>query len=40
MVDIEDPKQHDEILEPTTMTTSPSVEAQHDSLEEMSKRII
>lgn len=39
MVDIEYPKQHDEILEPTTMTTSPSVEAQHDSLEELSKRI-
>lgn len=39
MVDIEDPKQHDETQESTTMTTSPSAEAQHDSLEEMSKRI-
>lgn len=39
MVDIEDPKQHDETQEPITMTTSPSVEAQHNSLEEMSKRI-
>ena len=39
MVDIEDPKQHDETLEPTTMITSPSAEAQHDSLEELSKRI-
>ncbi len=39
MVDIEDPKQHDETQKSTTMTTSPSVEAQHDSLEEMSKRI-
>ena len=39
MVDIEDPKQHDETQESTAMTTSPSAEAQHDSLEEMSKRI-
>ncbi|KAF0570177.1 Segregation and condensation protein B [Psychrobacter nivimaris] len=39
MVDIEDPKQHDETQEPITMTTSPSVEAQHDSLEELSKCI-
>lgn len=39
MVDIEDPKQHDETQESTTMTTSPSAEAQHNSLEEMSKRI-
>ena len=39
MVDIEDPKQHGKTHEPTTMTTSPSAEAQHDSLEEMSKRI-
>ena len=39
MVDIEDPKQHDETQEPITMTTSLSAEAQHDSLEEMSKRI-
>jgi len=39
MVDIEDPKQHDETQESTTMTTSPSAEAQHDSLEELSKRI-
>jgi len=39
MVDIEDPKQHDETQEPITMTTSLSAEAQHNSLEEMSKRI-
>lgn len=39
MVDIEDPKQHDETHESIAMTTSPSAEAQHDSLEEMSKRI-
>ena len=39
MVDIEDPKQHDETQKSTAMTTSPSAEAQHDSLEEMSKRI-
>lgn len=39
MVDIEDPKQHDENQESTTMAISPSAEAQHDSLEEMSKRI-
>jgi len=39
MVDIEDPKQHGKPLEPTTMTTSPSAKAQHDSLEELSKRI-
>ena len=39
MVDIEDPKQHSKTQESTTMTTSPSAEAQHNSLEEMSKRI-
>ena len=39
MVDIEDPKQHDETQEQITMTTSPPADAQHDSLEEMSKRI-
>jgi len=39
MVDIEDPKQHDENQESTTITTSPPADAHHDSLEEMSKRI-
>ena len=39
MVDIEDPKQHDETQESITMTTSQTVEAQHNSLEELSKRI-
>lgn len=39
MVDIEDPKQDDENQESTAMTTSPPADAQHDSLEEMSKRI-
>ena len=39
MIDIEDPKQHDETQESITMTTSQTVEAQHDSLEELSKRI-